>query len=222
MSHATTPPPSGDYYSSEREEVAKLVPQAARYVVDVGCGAGGLGRLLKRQRPGIEVRGIEIVPDQAELARQVLDDVHVGSAEGPLPTHWPRPDCIVFADVLEHLVDPWTALRHYRDWLAEGGQIVVSLPNVAHWSILRGLVGGRWEYRDAGLLDRTHLRFFTTQSAIALVEGAGFRVRELYRVFDGNPRMSRHARRVTKISGRRGLRDIVLDSLTFQVLMVAS
>lgn len=211
-----------DYYANERPEVANLVPGSARFVLDVGCGAGGLGRALKSMRPGIQVRGIEIVSEQAMLARAVLDDVFIGSADDPMPPDWPMPDCIVFADVLEHLVDPWSTLRSFRTRLAPGGTIVISLPNVAHWSVVRDLLAGRWEYRDAGLLDRTHLRFFTTRSAIELVEQAGFRVEQLQRIVDGGSLLSRQVRNVQKPSGPSRLRDMFWEPLTFQILMVAS
>lgn len=210
------------YYANERREVAKLVPDAARFVVDVGCGAGGLGRVLKATRPGIEVRGIEIVSEQAARAKSVLDDVFVGRAEDPMPSDWPAPDCVVFADVLEHLVDPWGTLREFRARLAKGGKIVVSLPNVAHWSVLRDLAVGRWEYKDGGLLDRTHLRFFTTRSAIALVEGAGFRIEQFQRVLDGSYLVPRHVREVPNVPRRPGIRNLCWEPLTYQVLLVAS
>jgi GT2 family glycosyltransferase len=99
-----------NYYGYARPEVCALVPASARHVVDVGCAGGALGRELKRARPSIEVRGIEPVVAQAERARRVLDDVMVGGATDPWPSGWPAPDCIVFADVLEHLVVPWAAV----------------------------------------------------------------------------------------------------------------
>ena len=175
---------SETYYEHARPEVANVVPRDVRQVVDVGCGAGALGRSLKRARPGIQVRGVEIVPDQAARARRVLDDCHVGAAEDPLPTTWPRPDCVIFADVLEHLVDPWSVLAAWRARIKPGGALVISLPNVLHNSVTRGAVDGRWDYQEAGVLDRTHLRFFTKSSAIEMIEGAGFKVHQVQRLLD--------------------------------------
>ena len=173
-----------EYYGHSRPEVAALVPKGARRVVDVGCGAGALGRALKAERPELQVRGVEIVAEQAARARSVLDDAVVGSAEQPMPSGWPAPDCVIFADVLEHLVDPWSVLKHWRRALAPGGALVVSIPNVTHRSVVAGLSRGRWDYRDAGILDRTHLRFFTRETAIELVEQAGFRVVRMERLID--------------------------------------
>jgi len=164
------------YYAHERPEVAALVPRDARFVVDVGCASGALGAALKRSRPGLQVRGIEPVKAQADRAKLVLDDAVGGRAEDPLPAHWPQPDCVIFADVLEHLADPWSTLRHWHRILRPGGTIVVSLPNVAHNQVLRGLLRGRWDYEDAGILDRTHLRFFTRETALELLEETGFEV----------------------------------------------
>ena len=212
-----------DYYGHERPEVVALVPKHARYVVDVGCGAGGLGRALKRERPHVEVRGIEIVREQAERARTVLDDVHVGGAEEGMPAHWPRPDCVVFADVLEHLVDPWAVLRKWRETLAEGGCIVVSLPNVGHRDVVGGVLRGRWDYQEAGILDRTHLRFFTRETAFELVENAGFRIVHFERALD--PRghsLRRFARRwLPHTRALAAPADFVANLHTVQFLMVA-
>ncbi|MBM4359610.1 MAG: glycosyltransferase [Deltaproteobacteria bacterium] len=186
------------YYGHERPEVAALVPASARYVVDVGCAAGHLGAALKRARPGLEVRGVEPTA-AAEDARRVLDDVLRGGAEDAPPADWPSPDCVVFADVLEHLVDPWATLRAWHDRLEPGGTLVLSIPNVGHRSVVRGLLGGRFRYVPAGILDRTHLRFFTRASTVDLIEQAGFRVVRFERVLDG-PR-ARTARLARVVEG---------------------
>ena len=136
MIHADAP---DGYYDEPRPEVIGCVPLDARDIIDVGCASGALGRALKAARPGTRVRGVELVPAQAERARQVLDDVFQGSADDPLPEHWPPADCVIFADVLEHLVDPWRTLRHYRKLLKPGGTIVASVPNVANRVVLKGL-----------------------------------------------------------------------------------
>jgi 2-polyprenyl-3-methyl-5-hydroxy-6-metoxy-1,4-benzoquinol methylase len=170
----------GRYSVHARQDVLGLIPASAKVVIDVGCASGVLGAALKRARLGIEVRGVEISPEAAGRAREVLDDVYCGSAESTVPSAWPKPDCVVFADVLEHLPDPWSVLRRYRDLLGPGGTVVVSVPNVAHRSVVEGILHGRFEYVDAGILDRTHLRFFTRASAVGLVENAGFRVERVH------------------------------------------
>jgi 2-polyprenyl-3-methyl-5-hydroxy-6-metoxy-1,4-benzoquinol methylase len=185
-----------------RQDILDVIPADAKVVIDVGCAAGVLGGALKQQRPGIQVRGVEIFPEAAARAREVLDDVHCGSAETPLPDAWPRPDCVVFADVLEHLPDPWAVLRRYRAMLGPGGRVVVSVPNVAHRSVVEGLLRGRFDYVDAGILDRTHLRFFTRASAIDLLESTGFKVEQVRRNLDRvtQPRWLRVAIRLGVLS----------------------
>lgn len=150
-----------EYFAGARADVAALVPREAARVLDVGCGFGALGRVLAQR--GCVVHGIERNPEAARhlegtYARYLIGDVersaHALGGE--------RYDCLVFADVLEHLVDPWSALAQYTELLAPGGCVVASIPNVRHAGILLNLaVRGRWRYTDTGLLDRTHLRFFT-------------------------------------------------------------
>ena len=166
------------YYRNSRPELAELVPATARRVLEIGCAAGEMGRLLKSQRPGIQVVGIEREEAAAALARQHLDGVIRGDIESladlPYPVGWF--DCLVFGDVLEHLREPEAILRRLLAWLAADGAVVASIPNVRHQSVLLELmVNGRWQYRDEGLLDRTHLRFFTLAEVRALLNAVGLR-----------------------------------------------
>lgn len=218
--------PDESYYENQRPEVVALVPPEARFVIDVGCGAGGLGRHLKALRPDVEVRGVELVAAQAERARRVLDDVLVGGAEAELPAHWPAPDCVIFADVLEHLVDPWDVVRKYRAALRPGGACVASIPNVANRSVLRGLYRHRWDYEPHGIMDRTHLRFFTRETAVEMFEQGGFSIRQVRRVMDGlgakrwmRPALDRESGRERIYPGPLGN---LIDAYTFQFLIVAS
>ncbi|MBJ6801184.1 glycosyltransferase [Geomonas propionica] len=171
-----SPGEDAGYFTCERPEVRRLVSRRARRVLDVGCAAGRLGLALKK-RQGAEVWGIEPAPEAARAAQAVLDRVLAGSVEEALPG-LPQDyfDSIVAADVLEHLVDPERVLRELAAKLSPGGEVIVSLPNVRHWSVLKELLEGNWEYRDAGILDRTHLRFFTRNSALALFDRAGYAV----------------------------------------------
>lgn len=170
--------PDGDdaYFSCRRPEVARMVSRRARRVLDVGCAAGALGSALKK-RQGAEVWGVEPDPKAAAAAARLLDRVLEGGIEAQLP-RLPRGgfDSIVTADVLEHLSDPEAVLSGLAEKLSPWGELVVSLPNVRHWSVVRGLLEGSWEYCDAGILDRTHLRFFTKKSALALFDRAGYEV----------------------------------------------
>lgn len=168
------------YYECPRHEVAELVSEASRRILDVGCGAGVLGAFLK-ERQGAVVWGVEYSSHAAAKASQRLDKVFVGGIEehiDKLPASFF--DTIICADVLEHLIDPWGVLARLGLLLAPGGELVASIPNVRHWSIIWSLLEGHWKYRDAGILDRTHLRFFTKESIIELFDTTGFQLLELY------------------------------------------
>ncbi|MBI4506133.1 MAG: methyltransferase domain-containing protein [Chloroflexi bacterium] len=157
--------------------VADFLPAAARTFLDVGCGYGELGAYLKEGGTGRFVCGVELDPERARSARDRLDLVVVADLD-VLPALPQRPggfDCVVFADVLEHLKRPEAALRAAAEVLAPGGAVVISLPNARHWHLLAQLVvDGEWRYVDSGILDRTHLRFFTLRSLQRFIDDAGF------------------------------------------------
>jgi SAM-dependent methyltransferase len=162
------------YYDEARPEVAELVPRSCRRVLEVGCGTGQLGRLLAER--GHRVTGLELVEEAAAQARGWLDEVIVGDVEQGMPFPAGSFDAIVFADVLEHLVDPWRIVRESAALLAEGGVVVASIPNVQNLDVIRRLVRGRWDYRERGILDRGHLRFFTLRSVRELFAQAGLEI----------------------------------------------
>jgi methionine biosynthesis protein MetW len=169
-------------YEGERPEVQALVPTGARRVLDLGCASGALGAGLKRRADPPEVVGIELDPAYAAAASERLDRVVQGDVERALAEteDLGRFDCVVAADVLEHLVDPWTALRRAAALLEPGGTVVISLPNVrffeAAWQIF---ARGTWPRRATGIFDSTHLRWFTLRDARALAEQAGLSVTEV-------------------------------------------
>src|SRR5437879_432853 len=151
-----------------------LVRPGAR-VLEFGCATGYMSEVLKT-RLGCSVTGIELHPEAAELARRHCERVILGDAElldfqEVLGND--RFDFILFADVLEHLREPGAVLRKIRPFLAEGGAILASIPNIAHASVRLSLLCGEFRYRDLGLLDNTHLRFFTRDSIQDLFEEAG-------------------------------------------------
>ncbi|MFP5375590.1 MAG: methyltransferase domain-containing protein [Acidimicrobiia bacterium] len=145
-----------------------------RRVLDVGCAAGDLGRALRRR--GCRVAGVELDPAAAEAARSALDEVLTGDVgELDLVGHFGKEsfDVVVLGDVLEHLPDPVAALRRLQPLLAPEGSVVASIPNVAHGAVRLALLAGRFDYRPLGLLDSTHLRFFTRASVYETFREAG-------------------------------------------------
>lgn len=159
------------------ELVIDLVPPGS-IVLDVGCASGYVARALL-DRGAKAVDGIELDPVDAEAARAACRTVIVGSVEDPTTIERLTDgtyDAIVLADVVEHLRHPEEALRTLVPKLRSGGRIVLSVPNVAHWSVRVGLLRGRFRYEDVGLLDRTHLRFFTRETLLELLDDAGLRL----------------------------------------------
>lgn len=157
-------------YERARPEILAHVPHGARRVLDLGCATGTTGAALKA-RQDVEVVGVELDPEYAREAASRLDHVIVGDVETAEPSG--RFDGLIAADILEHLRDPWSALRRYAALLEPGAAAVVSLPNVAHWSTYAHLARGSWPRRPEGIFDATHLRWFTLADARALLEQAG-------------------------------------------------
>jgi len=170
-----------DYFSQTRAEVLPFVPKDAKRILDVGCGEGRFASKLKELLRA-EVWGIEYVPTAAEVARQHLDRVLVGDVTQQLEQLPNRYfDCVTFTDVLEHLVDPYQVLLAMKEKLSADGVIVASIPNVRYFRNLFDLVvRGTWQYEDFGILDKTHLRFFTKKSIEEMLESLGYRVLRIH------------------------------------------
>ncbi|MBT7790612.1 MAG: glycosyltransferase, partial [Calditrichaeota bacterium] len=167
------------YYSYSRPEIQTLVNPKSRTILDVGCASGKLASELK-EKLGAEVWGIEYVKQVAEQAKEHLDKVIIGTIEenlSNLPDHYF--DTIIFADVLEHLTDPYSVVENIRSKLTTNGEFIASIPNVRHWSVLRELIEGKWEYQDAGILDKTHLKFFTLKSVKEMFVKTGYNIGHL-------------------------------------------
>ena len=209
-------------YETPRPEIARHVPPTAARVLDLGCAKGGLATLLKA-RGEVAVVGVEIDPEYAAAAAQHCDRVVEADAEqlarrGDLEAELGRFDCLVAADVLEHLVDPWSALRAYAALLQPGGTAVVSLPNVAHWSTYAALLKGSWPRDPEGIHDATHLRWFTLRDAHELLEQAGLAVTAV----DRRPRLIWRGSRLDDLLGHAALRVPGVRTLvTFQLVLEA-
>lgn len=170
-------------YIGLRSDILSRIPRTIRRVLDVGCSTGVLGKQIKDRSDGAEVTGIELDETMAGIAKETLDRViHADIEKIRLSDYFETAsfDCIIFADVLEHLHDPWGILKAVRGLLLPNGIAVASIPNVRHISTLyRLVIKGEWPYRDRGIHDKNHLRFFTKKNILKLFEDAGFEVEQL-------------------------------------------
>lgn len=176
---AADAPLDDDYHATARAEIASFVDAPPGLVVDVGCGAGATGALLKEKFPGTQVIGIEQNPRAAALARERLDEVVCADLAGLDPASLLRGRTVgllMLLDVLEHLVDPWRALVAMRGWLSPASRVLASLPNLRNLQTLERLASGAFDYEASGVLDVTHLRFFTRASLVRLFEETGYEV----------------------------------------------
>lgn len=168
---------ASEYYDNINMDLLNSIPADAKVVLEIGCGAGRLGAAHKARNAEVRYMGVEIDAPSAAIAAGRLDMVLCGSVEAlDLNFLQNGVDCIVYGDVLEHLVDPWAVVKSHRALLRDGGRMVACIPNVQHWSVLLGLLHGQWRYHTDGLLDVTHLRFFTLSSIVAMFEAAGLSV----------------------------------------------
>ena len=191
-------PKGSDYYRQERAELVARLPRPLGRVLDIGCGAGGIAGPLRAAGAGW-ISGIELVPDAAAAAEAPYDEVCVGDALANLPRVGRPFDTILCYDVLEHLYDPLALVRALTGVAADGARLHVSVPNASHVSLLRDLVvRGTFGYQPAGHRDATHIRWFTRRDIVALVEEAGWSIRNV--APSGLQRRSRVLHRLT--SGR--------------------
>jgi len=166
------------YFAGCRTDiVSALKTSAGAAILEIGCGAGATGAAALAAGKAKEYVGIEISDAAAEVARGRLTRVIVGDVENlDLSSLQARFDAIIISEVLEHLTQPWETVRRLALCMRPGGRIYASSPNVAHWQVIRSLLAGRFEYEDAGVMDRTHIRWFTPRSYSAMFTAAGFLV----------------------------------------------
>jgi SAM-dependent methyltransferase len=168
------------YFGTPRDDLIAMVHGEGLRILEIGCGSGATGAALLDAGKAAWVSGCELVPDQAQLAAGVLNEVLVGDISRlVLPWQASSFDYIIAGDVLEHLVDPWYVLIRLRPLLREDGMLLVSLPNVRHWPVIyQLLIKDEWQYQTVGVMDKTHVRFFTRRSAERMLADCGYIVQE--------------------------------------------
>lgn len=166
-----------EYFTNERPEMLKYLPENFRTVLDVGCGEGTFAAQIKEKYKA-EIWGVELMQDPGEIAESKLDRVFIGPCEHHVRL-FPDDyfDVIYCNDVLEHLEDPISMLRILKVKLSENGILISSIPNIRYHAAFKKIILEKdWEYEDHGIFDRTHLRFFTSKSIARMYNKLGFRI----------------------------------------------
>jgi 2-polyprenyl-3-methyl-5-hydroxy-6-metoxy-1,4-benzoquinol methylase len=179
------------YYNQEKRFLFHLIPDGPNVILDCGCGAGAMGKKLMEIKKASEVIGVEIFEPPAKKAMEFYQRVHVGNIE-EMPLEYDGYfDVVICGDVLEHLVEPKKMVQRLHGMLKPGGLIVCCLPNVRHARVLKNLlIRGDWHYESEGIMDQTHLRFFTTKSFHRLLSEASFVVEEQgMQIYDARHRL---------------------------------
>jgi SAM-dependent methyltransferase len=166
------------YFTGDRRDIIdRLSVDTSRKILEIGCGNGSTGAYAKRTKKCGTYVGIEIFPEAADLAKNVIDEVHVANIENfALPFADRHFDALIASEVLEHLIDPWAVLSRLHAKLKSGADVFASSPNIAHISTLRMLIDGRWDLTSSGRMDRTHFRWFTPKSYKDMFERTGYEV----------------------------------------------
>jgi len=178
------------YFHNCRREIEPMLPAAFDSVIEIGCGAAQTMTWMRGCWPEVRYLGLEISEVAAAEGRRAGIDVRTCDFESMSDDdlrQLGRFKVVLAMDVLEHFKDPWSAIAKIKSLVAPEGVLIASIPNVRYGPVLWNLVArGRWEYTDSGILDRTHLRFFTRDSAVELVK-------ESFDVLDVRPLHMRRA-----------------------------
>lgn len=161
------------------QDLLSLIPPKSKKLIEIGCSSGALAREFKKLAPNSNYFGVEVDSDYANLAKRYCDTVTVLNIEDADLAFWSShsdADCWIFGDTLEHLVNPWLILKKIHKILPKDGSVVACIPNAQHWSLQVKLSVGDFRYEASGLMDKTHLRWFTRQTIVELFDQAGFAI----------------------------------------------
>jgi len=164
------------------QQLFDIIPDTLQSIVEIGSGSGVLAKAIKYRSPKTQYIGVELDPEYAILSSRYCDLVLTDDIETPsdeLRNYLETTSAIIFSDVLEHLYNPWLTLKLLRSTISNDCSIYASIPNIQHWSIIFGLISGNFDYTDSGLLDRTHIRFFTKKTIVSLFTDCGYEIKSI-------------------------------------------
>lgn len=175
-------------HDAHNPDLLAIMRPNLKSVIEIGCSSGALAREYKKQSPSCDYFGVDIDSSYLEKAKSYCSgvmacDLDLAPADF-FHAHASR-ECWVFGDTLEHFKDPWKVLRSIRSVMPDNGTVVACIPNAQHWSLVAKLAIGDFRYVDSGLLDRTHLRWFSRQTIVELFQETGFVIEEgIPRIFN--------------------------------------
>lgn len=168
---------NSSYYNMVKIELLPLITEKPNLILDVGCGTGQFGRKLREMNRVSELVGIELYAPAAEQAEKYYDKMYCGNVELLDLPYSEYFDYVICGDILEHLSDPWSMVSKIEKLLKKDGALICSIPNIRYWKIIADLtLYGRWDYTDSGILDSTHLRFFTKSTFYEMLHKANYKV----------------------------------------------
>ena len=191
-----------DYFNNARTELINMIKADRREnieVLELGCAMGGTLNMIKRLWPLANVHGVEYDANVVRIGSSVTDIIQGDVENMQIPYSHNQFDYIICADVLEHLRKPETAIMRFLPYLKDNGYFIISLPNVRHYAVVMMLaLLGRFDYADAGILDSTHLKFFTKDTALEMMDRAGLKVIMMNRNYNGHPEDNEFISRLTQ------------------------
>lgn len=158
-------------------DVFNEITGTPKKIIEIGTGSGALAKEVKAKYSDVNYVGVEVSAEYVEMSRRFCNSVYfenIENASGELLREFSSADIVIMADVLEHLIDPWKFLKRLRGWLRQDSTLIVCLPNIQHWSVQIGLLAGNFDYSEVGLLDKTHLRFFTRKTTVKMFAESGY------------------------------------------------
>ena len=203
------------------QDLYNLISDDLNSIIEIGSGSGALAKAIKHRSPHTNYIGVELDSEYATLSSRYCDLVLTDNIETPsaeLNKYIQSTSAIVFSDVLEHLYNPWETLKFLRSEISNECSIYASIPNIQHWSIIFGLISGNFNYSDSGLLDRTHIRFFTKKTIISMFNDCGFEVKSISPRIFNFPEQDKYLSLIKEVSEKLQIdkSTAVVNSAAFQ------
>ena len=192
-----------NYYLKCNKPLLNNVPAGLGRVLEFGCSGGMLGHTYKQANSATVWHGIDIHEPAVEHAKTLLDEAWCLNANKLKPNEIMQKepyDALVYGDVIEHLIDPEQSLPAHLTLLKSGGKVIICIPNIQHWSVMKHVLGGNWTYANDGILDRTHLRFFTRKSFRAFLQSLDLNIKTMQRMsYENTPGFIKQAAKRTRM-----------------------